>query len=45
MSPRRLAWIAALAAMAFAPLAGALEFRSVKETGAVLYEAPALTAK
>ncbi|WP_252346169.1 SH3 domain-containing protein [Paludibacterium sp. B53371] len=35
----------ALLAMASAPLAGALEFRSVKETGSVLYEAPALSAK
>lgn len=31
--------------MAGAPLAGALEFRSVKDSGAVLYEAPALSAK
>ncbi|TDR73506.1 SH3 domain-containing protein [Paludibacterium purpuratum] len=45
MSPRRLTWLVACLSMAYAPLAGALEFRSVKESGAVLYEAPALSAK
>jgi SH3 domain protein len=45
MSPRRLAWLCATLVMASAPLAGALEFRSVRDSGAVLYEAPALSAK
>ncbi len=40
-----LAAILALVTGVSAPLAGALEFRSVKETGVALYEAPALTAK
>ena len=44
MRAGRLVWLLA-GLMAYAPLAGALEFRSVRETGSVLYEAPALTAK
>lgn len=45
MSPRRLAWMLAGLAMASAPLACALEFRSVNQSGAVLYESPVLSAK
>lgn len=45
MKSRRLGWLLAVLAMTGAPLAGALEFRSVRETGAVLYEAPAVSAR
>ncbi|TCP11035.1 SH3-like domain-containing protein [Crenobacter luteus] len=39
------AWLLATLAGLFSLSAGALEFRSVKETGVALYEAPALSAK
>lgn len=45
MSSRRLVWLLAGLSMLCAPLAGALEFRSVRDTGSILYEAPALSAK
>jgi SH3-like domain-containing protein len=41
---KRLAF-AALALALLSPLAQALEFRSVKETGVALYESPSITAK
>ena len=41
---KRCLLMLALAAGIAAP-AGALEFRSVKETGVALYEAPSLTAR
>lgn len=46
MNVRRLTGLAAAClALWYAPQAGALEFRSVRESGAVQYQAPSLTAK
>ncbi|GGY02021.1 SH3 domain-containing protein [Paludibacterium paludis] len=45
MKRRCLVAALAMAAGVFSASAGALEFRSVKETGVALYEAPSLTAK
>ncbi|MBI3146030.1 MAG: SH3 domain-containing protein [Pseudogulbenkiania sp.] len=42
---KRLVTSLLLACGLAAPLANALEFRSIKETGVALYEAPALSAK
>jgi len=44
MKRGRLQWLL-VGLLAYAPLAGALEFRSVKEMGAILYDAPTLSAK
>jgi SH3-like domain-containing protein len=45
MYPQRLALLLGVLAAMSAPQAGALEFRSVKTTGTLLYEAPAVSAQ